>query len=349
MNYDTDAVRRQTIAALRGQQSYASPGVQADADSYTPPNGNTGVTGGLGAVAARAAQSAQYAPIQGFDFDKLTGAKPYDSAQKYSPAVRAFSHGLGSGIQVRRNDMGAMIDYLKANGFGGASQVGDDKIDFGDGEGGIDVLTSDGRIWFQNGADRFAPQTPPPPGGPGGPGAPGGPGSGPNAFNDKVRAQILELIGKDPSAVSANDPALAPQIAAHRAAMDRSQRIAQNEMAERFHGAGVSTSSSGFVNEIGRSRDAAAQSGAAYEADLVGREIADRRNQLMQALQLGAGVLSDSERLAAQRELSELDAALRRESMTLQNNQFNSRLGFDIGSREADMNALILQMLLGGR
>lgn len=96
-----------------------------------------------------------YAPVQGFDFEKINGTKPYDSASKYSDALRTFSAGLGSGVKLGRNALQGMIDYAHANGFTGAKAVGDDKIDFGDGNGPIDVIQSNGSIWFQNGDDRF--------------------------------------------------------------------------------------------------------------------------------------------------------------------------------------------------
>jgi hypothetical protein len=152
--------------------------VVPDGGDYRPPNGNTGVSGyipgGVPPPPRPEASAPTYAPIQGFDFDKLSGAKPYDSAEKYSDAVRAFSQGLGGGVKIGRNDLGGMIDYLRGAGFGNATAVGDDKIDFGDGKGAIDVINSKGEVWFQNGADRFAdPATAAP--GAAGPGAvPGG-------------------------------------------------------------------------------------------------------------------------------------------------------------------------------
>lgn len=191
------------------------------------------------------------------------------------------------------------------------------------------------------------------------PGAAGAPGGAPAAgapaaaapaggtFNDAVRQKILELMGRDPSAVSASDPALAPQVAAHRAATDRAARQQREALAEQAN-VGSGASSSTFGKGTQGILERAGQSNAGFEAGLVGDEIAARRQELQQALALGAGLLSDTERLAAQKELSELDAALRREQMTQQGSQFNSRLGFDMGVQESNMNALILQMLMGG-
>lgn len=88
------------------------------------------------------------APIQGFDTTKLQNPGYVDD--KYTAALRDFSGYLGSGGQVSRNNLGGAVSYAQANGFPNAKVVGDDKIDFGDGRGPIDVITSGGQIWFAN-------------------------------------------------------------------------------------------------------------------------------------------------------------------------------------------------------
>ena len=90
-----------------------------------------------------------YGNVPGFDFEKLSGTRPYDSPQKYSDAVRNFSEFLGGGGQLARNNLGGAVDFAKSKGFN-ASAVGDDKIDYGDGRGAIDVVRSDGQLWFNN-------------------------------------------------------------------------------------------------------------------------------------------------------------------------------------------------------
>jgi hypothetical protein len=107
-----------------------------------------------------------YAPIQGFDFKTLsTGG---GNAGKYTPAVRTFSQMLNAGVPIARGQLAAMVNNLRLSGFPNASAVGDDKIDFGDGNGPIDVIMSNGSIWFNN--------QPGPPGGGAGSGTGGGAG-----------------------------------------------------------------------------------------------------------------------------------------------------------------------------
>jgi hypothetical protein len=96
----------------------------------------------------------KYGAIQGFDFGKLSGVTPHDSDTKYSDAVRGFSNFLGEGGHVGRGDMGDLTKWWTGQGHQGHA-VGDDKFDFGDGQGPIDIINSKGEVWFQNGDDRF--------------------------------------------------------------------------------------------------------------------------------------------------------------------------------------------------
>jgi hypothetical protein len=98
-----------------------------------------------------------YGDIPGFDFEKLSGTKPYESPLKYSDSVRNFSEFLGGGGQIGRHNLGGAVDYAKSKGFN-ASAVGDDKIDYGDGRGGIDVIRGDGQVWFNNMPGESQPQ-----------------------------------------------------------------------------------------------------------------------------------------------------------------------------------------------
>jgi hypothetical protein len=157
-NYDPTYTAPVTKGAFSGAGGYQAFDITGgEPGPIDNPGGtNTGVSGyGPGGEPVPPIDAPKYAPIQGFDFEKLSGAKPYDSAEKYSDSVRAFSQYLGGGGKVARNDLGGLTEWLQANGFGNARAVGDDKVDFGDGRGPIDIITSSGDVWFQNGPDRF--------------------------------------------------------------------------------------------------------------------------------------------------------------------------------------------------
>lgn len=158
------AVRRKV--AMDDPFGYSNPVLYADGADPAPggmpgteSNPNTGVggtpTGTPTTEPAPAPAPKKYGAIQGFDLGKIDGSKPYDSGSKYSDSLRGFSNFLGEGGKIGRNDLGGALDWLHSNGFAGAKGVGDDKIDFGDGQGPIDVINSKGEVWFQNGDDRF--------------------------------------------------------------------------------------------------------------------------------------------------------------------------------------------------
>jgi hypothetical protein len=93
--------------------------------------------------------------ILGFDTDKLNDPNSGSAAgSKYTAAAKAFSGGLKQDVGVSRGGLDNMLNYVKGNGFQNAKLVGDDKIDFGDGNGPIDVIGSDGSIRFQNTTDN---------------------------------------------------------------------------------------------------------------------------------------------------------------------------------------------------
>lgn len=145
MKLPTDIAGLQPPAAPEAAPMDAGP--MADAPGFVAPQSAPSPPPQLGGKI--------YAPVNGFKTEKLNGTEKYDSPEKYSDAVRSFSTGLGSGVQVSRNSIGGMVDYAKQSGFPNAKAVGDDKIDYGDGNGPIDVVMANGDLWFQNGPDRL--------------------------------------------------------------------------------------------------------------------------------------------------------------------------------------------------
>jgi hypothetical protein len=107
-------------------------------------------TNGLSALGTTS-DAQTFAPVPGFDLNKLRNLDHVND--KYTPAVRVFSRGLadlGLDAVKSRGNLPPMVDYAKQNGFENAKTVSDDQIDFGDGHGSIDCITSDGTWWFQN-------------------------------------------------------------------------------------------------------------------------------------------------------------------------------------------------------
>lgn len=143
----------------------------------------------------------------------------------------------------------------------------------------------------------------------------------PPAAPDPFLAMLMERIqGGMPDR---NDPNVRAQADAFSANTERARRNYLSDTAER---------SGPFANLQGERRMAAERSGiasGAFEAQLVGREIQAKRDEIAQALALYGNRLSDVDRMALQRELADLEASLRREGfgvnmygLGLNNDQF---------------------------
>jgi hypothetical protein len=105
----------------------------------------TGDTSSAATTIAKAAAttSTGYAPIQGFDFAKITDVAHVNG--KYTEALRAFSQALYAGnLPPVSSSLASIVSYAQANGFPEAKTIGKDVINFGDGYGDVDVIVDVG-------------------------------------------------------------------------------------------------------------------------------------------------------------------------------------------------------------
>lgn len=154
--------------------------------------------------------------------------------------------------------------------------------------------------------------------------------AGPSNANADAFYQQLLARSQQGLNVSRTDPAIRSQADAFSAQGERARREYLNDLAE---------STGPLANIRGEERLSAqrlGQASGAFEAQLMGQEVAARRDEIAQALQLMAGRLTAEQSMALERELAMLDAMLRREGfglqregMLLQDDQFRRRLGFD--------------------
>lgn len=325
-----------------------------DVTGGNPPAVGSGAAPAPAPGAAPAAGS--YGAIQGFDTGKLNDTG-YSSA-KYTPAVKAFSAALGSGVQLSRNGQAPMVDYLKTNGFPNAVAVGDDKIDFGDGNGPIDVVQQNGSIWFQNGQDRFGAA-----GAPGASGATGAAGAGgstgagglgaasstlgntgvfgPNALTiqgpgagavstpgtaSSTRDLLMQQMNLNAGPTDASDPTLNGAITAYDTQSQRDQQSDRDAIAERAY-AGGNLDTGGMNTAIQASRENAAGKRASFAGNLTYQEAQNKRNTLTQQLQLAtqSGLTQQAQDLQGQ--IAQIDAQLRA-----------GGLGFNYANLAATMN-----------
>ena len=109
-------------------------------------------TPGLGSEASAlapqtlSAEPRAYQPMMGFDYTKLND--PSHTTPKYVFARATQDVNLPWDRASRSAGLQQIVDTVKQNGYPNAKVTGKDSIDFGDGAGDIDVLTSDGAWWW---------------------------------------------------------------------------------------------------------------------------------------------------------------------------------------------------------
>ncbi len=208
----------------------------------------------------------------------------------------------------------------------------DGKIDAGD-TGAVAQMTGQAPIQYQTPAQQWNAQGPPAP-----QAAPGGvptapmPGGG-DLFN------LLMQRATQGAAPNPNDPVLRSQADAYSANTERSKRNYLGDLAEK---AGPTANLAG---ETRLANERAGQSNAGFEAELMGRETAARRDEIQQALQLYGSLMSDQQRMALEQQLAQLSSQTQlslgsmsnqtqNRNLTNQNDQFLRELAL----REAGQN-----------
>jgi hypothetical protein len=137
------------------------------------------------------------------------------------------------------------------------------------------------------------------------------------ALMNQLRQRMEQSLQIDP-----NDPIIRNQADAYAARAERARRNYLADTAE-----SSSPYSTGKMrNEARMTAESLGQDTAGFEAELRGRELAARRQEIQQALDSMGNLLTESERQALQRELAAADNALRRYGIDTQNSQFYAGL-----------------------
>jgi hypothetical protein len=109
--------------------------------------GTQGLGSEAGALSPRSLTAPRtYQPMPGFDYVKLN--TPSHATPKYVFARATQDVNLAWDRASRSTGLQQIVDNVKQNGYPNAKVTGKDTIDFGDGNGDIDVLTSDGAWWW---------------------------------------------------------------------------------------------------------------------------------------------------------------------------------------------------------
>lgn len=230
---------------------------------------------------------------------------------------QSASTGFVGGGQQYRGNLQPLVDQYNAKNGAQAKAVGIDKIDFGDGRGPVDVLTGDGRFWYdEDGPGGRAPGS----GGAatGGGGAPGGAGAGAgagSAYQQQIRDIIMKRLADAQAPVDVNGQEIAAPFGAAKLEAERNTDQERKALAERRAATGDTSGS--LEQGIQQSAERNAVGLGGLKASLISKQYDKKRTELSDLLQLATASGDAESARALQAELANLDATVRREGLGL--------------------------------
>lgn len=256
--------------------------------------------------------------------------------QTYGDGGNAYDDRSGLANQYRPNLQVIADAWNTKSGSQKAHAVGDDRIDFGDGRGPIDVITSAGNWWYDEGNNA-----PSGGGGGGGGGVSAAPGS---PYSSQISDQIMKLLAKGNTPVTEAD--VAAQYEPVSRTYQRGAQRARETAAERMAYSGLNSGGSGgpLDAEVNSINESLAEKQAGTMGNLMQQELTARRQDVVNALNFAQG----EEKTALQLQLAQIDKELRQQGMGLQNQQFYDKLGFDMSSHADTLDTLLASYLNGG-
>jgi hypothetical protein len=137
------------------------------------------------------------------------------------------------------------------------------------------------------------------------------------AGKSKALWDMLMQRATQGTAINGNDPNIQQQVQPFAAAQERARRQSESESAERLSARNLADSGAMDV-ERRIASERAGQATGMFQGELVGRELASRRQEIQEALSGLGGILSNEQELALRQKLAELDATLQREGYGVQ-------------------------------
>lgn len=172
------------------------------------------------------------------------------------------------------------------------------------------------------------------------------PGSGAGSHYTSIWDKIWQRANQG-TFIDQNDPNFRQQADTFAAAGERSRRnaIADNAeamSAQMLGGSGAQAVANRSINE------GAQQAQSTFEAELVAKELQQRRDEIQQALNIAANMGNAEEQRALTRELGLIDAQLRAAGIQSNERIANNNLGYNYTALEAGQNSDALRALLAG-
>lgn len=143
-----------------------------------------------------------------------------------------------------------------------------------------------------------------------------------NTLQGAVQQALMGMLAQRPGEVSITDPTIAPQAAAYKTARSQAQQEERSALAERAAAQGLGDSGAMDVG-IGQGYQQAGQDIAAFNAGLIGQEVAARRDDIQKALGLASQLGLADQADALRRELANLDAQLKTQGFGVTQEGYN--------------------------
>ena len=146
INMNPAAAEQERLAANKQQQfdNNAKTVDQLNNLSDWPTSPTSSAANSTANTGAGVSNSKSYTALPGWDQGKLNDPNKHDPKYDWARTI-ADVGGFGAGS---RNNLQPFVDAYNQKYGGGAKVTGDDTVDFGDGYGPIDVLTSGGQAWW---------------------------------------------------------------------------------------------------------------------------------------------------------------------------------------------------------
>lgn len=145
--------------------------------------------------------------------------------------------------------------------------------------------------------------------------------------NDALMNELLNTYktrANQTLALDKNDPAIRQQADAYSAQQERARRNYLADLAER------SGPNANLRGETRLTGEQLGQNTGAFEASLIGKEIENRRSEILNALNSMTGMLNTNQQIELQKELAQLDDAAKRYGIDV--SAATSKYGTDVGA-----------------
>jgi hypothetical protein len=150
--------------------------------------------------------------------------------------------------------------------------------------------------------------------------------------------KTLQARATQATTVNPNDPVIKAQTDAYNAQTDRASRNYLADLAER---------SGPLANLQGQQRitaEHAGQAGAAFQANLLGTDLSNKRAEIADALHSMGGLLSAAQQNDLQAQLGNLDALIKQQGLVQQQNQFGQTLAFQQSGQAQQLQEYLRQL-----